>query len=326
MTRDQFRALEGFSVNRNPADSKADDLLLASISGYASITRPGRHDLLQLEDLAMPLIDYASAKGKRDAAMRLLQMQEAPHSLVFKLAHEPVNISAPLLLRSQALSTSDLLHLIEARGLSHARIIARRHTQDSLLTGLLKTFSDPEIDKLLASQDDLSTQITAEWSDAPQREKTNSQKLMQIHHQLNMMMRDANSELENSASRYQSPVPSYQVPENHLIDSALLINGDFFRMALADALGISLERARRVIGEWPSSQLPIALKALNMSAQDCYLILTAMLGTIHGNRDSLRDFVHIYRSINPETAQQIVERWKEDDAASVHEKQKKTAN
>ncbi|MFK4824104.1 DUF2336 domain-containing protein [Paenochrobactrum sp. BZR 588] len=325
MTRDQYRALEGFSISRNPADSKADDLLTAAISGYASITRPGRQELLQLEDLAMPLIDYATAKGKRDAAMRLVHMQDAPHSLVFKLAHEPTNISAPLLLRSDALSTSDLLHLIESRGIGHARIVARRHDQDALLIGLLQSFDDAEINQILERQGHLPSLHNSEQIAKPQAEKTNSQKLMQIHQQLNMMMRDANVDLEHSVKRNLPPQSAYQVPENHLIDSALLINCDFFRTALADALGVSLERAKHIIGEWPSSQLPIALKALNLSAQDCYLIMTAVLGTIHGDRDSLRDFVNIYRSIKPETAQQIIERWKAEDNMIEHGGLKKTA-
>lgn len=324
MTRDQFRALEGFSIN-NPTDSKADDLLIAAISGYASITRPGRHDLLRLEDLAMPLIDYATAKGKRDAAIRLTQMQEAPHSLVFKLAHEPTNISAPILLRSDALSTSDLLHLIEARGIGHARIIARRPQQDALLSGLLQSFNDGEIDSVLAQQNIITKQFGLEHPVNKVPEQTNSQKLAQIHQQLNMMMRDASTDAETTEARHLPPHQSFQVPENHLIDSALLINPNFFRMALADALGVSLERAQAIIGEWPSSQLPLALKALKLSAQDCYLILTAVLGTIHGDRDSLRDFVHIYRSIKPETAQQIVDRWKADDAVIEHDEPKKSA-
>lgn len=325
MTRDQYRALEGFSINRNPDDSKADDLLIAAISGYASITRPGRQELLQLEDLAMPLIDYATAKGKRNAAMLLVQMQDAPHSIVFKLAHEPINISAPLLLRSNALSASDFMHLIEARGIGHARVIARRHDQDAVLISLLQSFNDTEINQSLERQGHLHSVQNSEQSLKPHAEKNNSQKLMQIHQQLNMMMRDANADIKHPAKRHLLPLPAYKQPENHLIDSALLINCDFFRMALADALDVSLERAKHIIGEWPSSQLPIALKALNLNAQDCYLIMTAVLGTIHGDRDSLRDFVHIYRSIDPETAQKIIDRWKEEDSQVNNGSLKKTA-
>ena len=43
------------------------------------------------------------------------------------------------------------------------------------------------------------------------------------------------------------------------------------------------------------------------------MILTAVLGTIHGEREQLREFVHIYRSISTEQASAAVRRWKADD-------------
>jgi uncharacterized protein (DUF2336 family) len=72
-------------------------------------------------------------------------------------------------------------------------------------------------------------------------------------------------------------------------------------------------RAETIIGTWPNSQLPLALKAIGLTAQDTYLILTAVLGTIHGEREQLREFVHIYRSISSEQASAAVRRWKADD-------------
>src|SRR5690606_28976095 len=94
----------------------------------------------------------------------------------------------------------------------------------------------------------------------------------------------------------------------YLIDMALLIDGNMFRTALADALDVSYARAETIIGSWPNSQLPLALKAIGLTAQDTYLILTAVLGTIHGEREQLREFVHIYRSISPEQAAAAVRR------------------
>ena len=41
-------------------------------------------------------------------------------------ADEPVEIAAPLLLRSNALTDIDLIALIGRRGVGHARVIARR--------------------------------------------------------------------------------------------------------------------------------------------------------------------------------------------------------
>ncbi len=113
MTNEQFRALEDISGHRSPSNSKAgsskaDDLLAAAISAFAGITRPGRQDMQQLEDLAMPLLHCASTRGKRHAANALAQLEDAPRRLILALADEPVEISAPILLRSPfyALPTS----------------------------------------------------------------------------------------------------------------------------------------------------------------------------------------------------------------------------
>lgn len=69
VTNDQFRVLEEISGNRSPSSSKtgsskADDLLAAALSAFATIMRPGRQDMQQLEDLAMPLLQCASTRGK----------------------------------------------------------------------------------------------------------------------------------------------------------------------------------------------------------------------------------------------------------------------
>ena len=102
MTNDQFRALEEISGNRSPsnskAGSKADDLLAAAISAFAGITRPGRQDMQQLEDLVTPLLQCATTRGKRHAANALAQLEEAPRRIILALAAEPVEI--PKLLRA----------------------------------------------------------------------------------------------------------------------------------------------------------------------------------------------------------------------------------
>ncbi len=103
----------------------------------------------------------------------------------------------------------------------------------------------------------------------------------------------------------------------HLIDTALLIDSQLFRTALADALDISFDRADAIIGKWPDSYLPIALKALGLSAPECYLVMTAVLGSIETTRDGLRDFVHIYRSIDRAKAMSLVRRWKSDDMSAM---------
>ena len=312
MTNDQFRALEEISGNRSPsnskAGSKADDLLAAAISAFAGITRPGRQDMQQLEDLVMALLQCATTRGKRHAANALAQLEEAPRRVVLALAAEPVEISAPILLRSPLLRPGDLIDLIGQHGLAHARAIARRQSGDILLQGVLRSFADPVIDRTLTLQDNLAN-IEAEPLEKPQIPDLSAAKAP--------LMTGGSS--ERLARALQQPFfNAGTLPgSDRLIETALLIDSQFFRNALADALDLSFERTDAIIGKWPDSHLPIALKALGLPAAECFLVMTAVLGTIDTDRDGLREFVHIYRSIDREKAMALVRRWKAEDMSAM---------
>ncbi len=307
MTHDQFRALEEISGSRNLSNAmteggKADDLLAAAIASFAVMPRPGRQDMQQLEDLALPLLERATAQGRRNAAQALAQLEEAPRRLVLALAGEPTEISAPLLLRSPALRPADLIDLIGAHGIDHARVIARRQSADALLQQVLRSFADPAIDRTLAMQEDL-----ADIGEKPAATAAVTSPL------------PAASAAHGLGLSLQQPFFKAEAMPGHqaLIDAALLIDSHFFRNALADALDVSFARAESIIGRWPDSHLPIALKALGMSAPECYLVMTAALGPIDANRESLREFVHIYRSIDPSKAMALVRRWRADEMSAM---------
>lgn len=287
MTKDQFRALEEISGNRNPSNSqakksKADDLLAAAISAFAGLTRPGRHDMQQLEDLVTPLLQCATPRGKRHAANALAQVEEAPRQVVLALAHEPVEISAPLLLRSPLLRPGDLIDLIGKNGLPHARAIARRQSGDTLLQSVLRSFADPVIDRTLTLQEKLAN-IESDPLDA------------------------------SALSSSQNLVHGF----DHLIDMALQADRQFFRRMLADILDLSIEQTEIIIGQWPGSPLPIALNALGLSGAECFLVMTAVLGTVKTDRAGLQAFVQFYNSIDPEKSMVIIRRWKAEDMSAM---------
>ena len=311
VSNDLFRALEEISGNRSQPQSKAgkaDDLLVAAVSAFAGITRPGRQDMQQFEDLAMPLLHCASARGKRQAADILARLDEAPRRIVLALAEEPVEISAPLLLRSPLLRPGDLVELTGRHGLAHARVIARRQSDDSLLRCVLHSFADPVIDRTLALQESLADLKAEPLENQPPPDAPAKKPFP---------MQNAGSEqLAHALQR-----PFFEVGHlpgsERLIDTALLIDDRFFHHALADTFGLSLDRAETIVGRWPDSYLPIALKALGFSAAECFLTMTAVLGTIETDREGLREFVHIYRSIDREKALALVRRWRAEDMAAT---------
>ena len=303
MTNDQFRVLEEISGNRSQSKSradgsKADDLLVAAIAAFASITRPGRQETHQLEDLTFPLLERATIRGKRQAAHALAHIEDAPRRLVLSLANEPVEISAPILLRSPVLRSEDLVDIIGKNGLVHARAIARRQSDDPMLKSVLRSFTDPAIDRLLTLQENLAGLET----DRPKASADLSS---------NENPNDASSQ---GTSFFGTSALSG--PE-HLIDTALLIDDQIFRTALADSLDVSFERSDSIIGQWPESHLPIALRALGLSASECFMTMSAVLGPVAADRHSLREFIQIYRSIDREKAMMLVRRWKADDMSKL---------
>ncbi|RCS23293.1 DUF2336 domain-containing protein [Phyllobacterium salinisoli] len=324
MTNEQFRALETLSGSGKASGGKADDLISAAVTAFTALTRPAKNEIQQLEDLALPLLENATPRGKRHAAAVLSQLDNAPRKLVLALCSEAVEIAAPLLLRSTVLTSTDLVDIIGRQGLGHARAIARRQQVDPIVESLLESFADPAIDRSMAVRRHLAR--AEAHKDSSLRVESSppapvSDAARKTHDSLRTIMRETTPHhlAPNPAveRRLAGEVRAPSAAADHLIDTALLIDPIFFRNLLADTLSVTFEHAQLIIGKWPDSQLPIALRALGLSAQDSYLILTAVLGTIHGDKDALRDFVYFYRSIERETALAIVRRWKAGEMTAL---------
>ncbi|WP_420959892.1 DUF2336 domain-containing protein [Brucella sp. IR073] len=340
MTNDEFRALETLQASGWVDGGKADDLLSAAVTAFTAITRPARSDIQQLEDLALPLLENATARGKRHAAAVLAQLDSAPRKLVLALCAEAVEIAAPLLLRSSVLTSNDLVDIIGKHGLAHARAIARRPEVDGIVGSVLESFADPAIDRSLAVRRELADSepdSTPLWPAGHLPHKGGDYALVDtrrqssppqnMHLEQSQLISPLVGEMSGRTEGGTVP-PTYPMeidkreeqapsPADSMIDTALLIDPLFFRNMLADRLGVSFEQAQAIIGKWPDSRLPIALKALGLSAQDCYLVMTAVLGPISSDRHSLRDFVYFYRSIDRETALQLVRRGKAGEMTAL---------
>lgn len=117
---------------------RAERLFRAAISAFCSLTRPSRRELAQLDDLVLPLFDEVSAEGLRFAAAALCECEYAPPGIVKRLAGSPVEIAAPLLVRSRALDDVDLITLIGRHGMGHARAIARRSNLNPAIASLIR--------------------------------------------------------------------------------------------------------------------------------------------------------------------------------------------
>jgi uncharacterized protein (DUF2336 family) len=247
--------------------SKSDRLLRAAVSAFCSILRPSRQEVAQIEDLATPLLAHASRETLRYVAAALSECLNPPATLVRRLCAEPVDVCAPLLVRSSALREIDLLALIGRHGLGHALAIERRRDLD------------PRIAKLIASLK--SRSVTEAASPAP------TSLLPATLDRLRAMMAPAR---ETRPARWtEAPTPHLK-----LRAAALTGNPSIVRATLASLLEIDEHAAAGLLADPVMTTLSAALKRLGLSAEEAYLIASATHPHRFAKHAAIRAFVEDY--------------------------------
>ncbi len=268
-------SLEFRRIKAHGEFGKPERLFRAAVSAFCSLPRPTRREVQQLDDLTMPLIDSISAEGQRFAAAALSESRQAPPRLVRALAARPIDISAPLLVRSQALGDVDLIALIGRHGLDHAKAIARRGSLDPRIMDLIRVLgaapaapADPARPSATdAVRDRLRTFMTAPGDEMP----------------------------ATAAPGLADP----QISRRRLRHAALTGMPPLFHTALADALDLSLEQASDIACREDPSDLLDAFAALDLPDAEAFLILSCVRPGLFESVETVRHFVQIYGELRP---------------------------
>jgi uncharacterized protein (DUF2336 family) len=282
---------------------KAERLFRAAVSAFCSLTRPSRREIAQLEDLTLPLFDSVSVDSRRYVAAALSECEYAPAALVRRLGEEPVDVCAPLLVRSRALSDIDLIALIGRHGLPHARAIARRKDLNPTIAQLIKVLEKPTLVRV--RQPEQVAEVVAESAE-PAAPKSDQQK-------------SPGSAAENARRRLRSmmltdaetaSVNPFGGPYGKLRETALTGNAAFFQTALADALDIDFSTARALTEQSSYICLLTALRALDFSEDRAFLITVAVYPREFPHPQAIRIFLDRYRLLHHEAALEKLRGWK----------------
>jgi uncharacterized protein (DUF2336 family) len=282
---------------------KAERLFRAAVSAFCSLTRPSRREIAQLEDLALPLFDMVSVESRRFVAAALSECESAPKALVDRLCAEPVDIAAPLLVRSRALSDIDLIALIGRHGLPHARAIARRPGLNQTIAHLIRALerrapgsvgTAPEpVGKTTIANDE----VPANRGDAADN----------VRRRLRSMMLPARSDGDHEPtedSRYAK-----------LSAAALTGNPALFQAALANALDMDAAVARPTADTSSHAALLAALRALDLAEERAFLIAAAVFPGHFAHAEAIRLFLERYRALDRDAALDRVRNWRMEAAA-----------
>ena len=263
---------------------KAERLFSAAISAFCALTRPSRREIAQLDDLTLPLFDDVSTEARRFAAAALSECESAPPGLVKRLANEPVEISAPLLVRSRALGSVELIALIGRHGLPHARAIARRKDLHPTIASLVRALNRPA-----AKTTDENPPPSGQAAD-------------RTREQLRTIMVD-------NGGPSLSIAPATAGTFRRLLDGALSANAAFFQTALADALGVEFGSAVRLVSPSDHFSLLVSLRALDLREAEAFLIVSAACPGSFPDVPSVRLFVERYRGMERQAAVAKVAAW-----------------
>lgn len=272
---------------------KADRLLRAAVTSFCSIARPTRRETAQIDDLAAPLIAGASGETLRFVAAALSETPFAPPSLMRRLADLPVEISAPLLLRSPILTPIDLLALIGRHGSVHARAIAARPGLDERIVRLIASLEIGPKEPMPASAEEARDRLRAMM--LPTRQ---SAPALQPAGNATVRLR-----WEGDPGAYRK-----------LRSTALAGAPALFHTALADALGITPDHAREIAEDADPARLILALRALSLSEEEAFLVMQCL----RPSRDQrgIAAWLDAWQAVPVKDAMRVAASWR---APSVHD-------
>lgn len=270
---------------------RPERLFRAAVSAFASLTRPTRREIAQLDDLALPLYPLISTETRRYAAAILSECQNPPKGLLRKLADEPAEISAPLLMRSPVLSDVDLIGLLARHGRAHARVIGRRAGLNPAIAALTRA--------LTAQNDETSDEAETGGSSVE----------AEVRQRLRLIMRAANSQSPPAPQEARPALPAADYAARTLRAAAFSGEQDALEKALSSVLGIPQRAAREITGFPTYGELIVALKALEIEEAEAFLLSAAAFPGLFTQRSAITFFLERYKALSPATARQRLSDW-----------------
>lgn len=308
---------------------KAERLFRAAVSAFCSLPRPSRREIAQLEDLTLPLFELVSVESKRYVAAALSECPYPPTALVRRLCDESVDIAAPLLIRSAALTDIDLIALIGRHGYGHARAIGRRRGLNPAIARLVAALEkvvplrprDAETaPRLQAVPSPVAAAAVATSASGPAaEERAPGEAAEETRRRLRAMMRPASTLISTHRS-------SGRTPYDLLRETVLSGHAAFFQTALADALDKDFAAVRDVSDDPSYAWLLDALRMLEVGDEKAFLVTAALYPSLFGDLQAIRLFLLRYAAISREEAAERIALWKSGEAGGSPSRESRSAN
>jgi uncharacterized protein (DUF2336 family) len=302
---------------------KGEKLFRASVSAFCSLTRPTRRNAAQLDDLTLPLYDQVSPEALRFVAAALSECRRAPPGLVRRLAAEPIEIAAPILMRSTTLTDIDLVGLIARMGLPHARAIARRPDLNPSIARLVQALEaaspdatpqvrQPDIEEPPAISVPPASEEKPMFAAANASRPRAGAAAEAARVKLRAMMAVGGEQQPETAER-PSPADHY----GRLRDTVLTGVPALFQTALADAAEIAFQQAGELLRIGGRKSLMLVLRGLGLTGEQAFLIVTAAGPSAFAHPEAIRRFLEEFTLTHVEAGRDEIRRLRGESVAML---------
>jgi len=288
---------------------------MATVSSFENLSHPTRSELRQFAELFMPLFQASSDEAKRQAVAALSQCAHMPEAVALFIGSQPIEIAAPFLAASQAISDDTLIIIARTQGAAHVKAIVSR---DSL--------SPKVIDALVAHRQAGTRPAAAPAAIAempavplaPMPAETNEADALETQRLANEeALRERILGLAGHLGHNEEDRLGLRtltdIQEALLVRFARSREATHFATALADALSASRWLAERIMLDLSGHQLATTLTSLGMGFLDAVFVLEKLYPHLAEQQHSVTRGWMVLDALDPEECNERVEAWRRAD-------------
>jgi Uncharacterised protein conserved in bacteria (DUF2336) len=238
-------------------------------------------------ELALRLIDATDVSARAALAARLATYPSAPRAVVERLARDVIEVAAPLLTQSSALTPADLAAIAKDFGSAHANVIAARSAAASTPA---RSRSARQVSLAAAEACELSELF---YAAAP-----SERRLILVN-------------LEYSTITPALPFCGLQRSDIWRLESAALQHRtETVTRELVQPLGVTRPQARRIVNDGSGEPIVVAAKALNIPADVLQRMLLFMNPAVGQSVDRAYRLAELYHEMSVDAARRMTAIWR----------------
>ncbi|RUM26618.1 DUF2336 domain-containing protein [Rhizobium vallis] len=308
--RDRFRDLEGPLAVR-----KKDVVLMATVSSFENLSHPTRSELRQFAELFTPLFQASSDEAKRQAVAALSQCEHIPAAVALFIGSQPIEIAAPFIAASRAISDDTLITIARTQGKAHVKAIVSRDSLSPKVIDALVALrqAGPRTAAPIAPMTE-----TPAVPLAPMPTETNEADALKEQRVANEeALRERILDLAGHLGRNDEDRLGLRTLSD--IQEALLVRfarsreATHFATALADALSASRWLAERIMLDLSGQQLATTLTSLGMGFLDAVFVLEKLYPHLAEPQHNVTRGWMVLDALDPEECHERVEAWRRAD-------------